>query len=114
MIIASPAIHERVRAMTVSRVAGLAATLAGWLVLALGALQIAVWFVFRPTVEYASWFGRVQRSPPPGTSLLISVMVASMLATAGGLLIWAGAWLRRPRVARGRGDQAGETADRRI
>jgi hypothetical protein len=88
--------------MRIKRGLGLIATSFGGLLLALTAIELALLFYYRPTLEYAFVgtyvVGAQQRAAPSWmTGELVGVVFGAVLGTAGVMLLWAGRTLRRTR-----------------
>jgi hypothetical protein len=82
--------------MTIKRVMGFVATLAGWFVLAVAALEIVLLFYYRPTLEYAYVEGRPKSVPYWLTGELVGYAFGAFLTVIGGSLLWGGnRWRRR-------------------
>lgn len=81
--------------MTLKRVVGFVAMLAGGLLLALAAIGVALLFYYRPTIEYA--YVKDQQRPMPSwlTGELIGGLLGALLGITGGLLLWGGRRWRR-------------------
>ena len=81
--------------MTLKRVVGFAATLAGGLLLALAAIDVALFFYYRPTIEYGYVEGQQRPAPSWLTGELIGGLLGAVLGITGGLFLWAGRRWRR-------------------
>ena len=82
-------------AMTLKRVVGFVATLAGGLLLALVPLVVVLFFYYRPTIEYGYVEGHPRAAPSWLTGELIGWLLGGVLGITGGVLLWAGRRRRR-------------------
>src|SRR5262245_20938619 len=81
--------------VAIKRVIGLVAIVAGWLVLALAAIEIFATFYYRPTVEFVEVGGRPVVLPN-WTGELVGLAVGAFLTGIGAGLMWSGnRWRRR-------------------
>jgi hypothetical protein len=81
--------------MTRKRVVGFVATVAGGLLLALAAIGVALFFHYRPTIEYAYVEDQPRPMPSWLTGELIGGLLGTLIGITGGLLLWAGRRWRR-------------------
>jgi hypothetical protein len=82
--------------MTIKRVMGFVATFAGWLLLALAAVEIGLVFYYRPTLEYMYVEGRPRSIPSWLTGESAGFVFGAFLTVIGSSLLWGGTRWRRP------------------
>jgi hypothetical protein len=82
--------------MTIKRVMRFVATFAGWLLLVVAVVEIALVFYYRPTLEYAYVEGRPMSIPAWLTGESVGFAFGAFLTIIGSSLLWGGNRWGRP------------------